>query len=623
MYTQKRLFIWISLGIICCTSFLLMWNAASQESPIVDELAHIPAGYSYVHELDYRLNPEHPPLLKALSGLFLLPLSPDFSTTHPSWITGINDQWRMGLIFFLENVSEIDTIVATARLVPMLFMIGLIIMTFFLARRVMDEIWALFPSLFVAFSPHFLAHGHYVTTDVPLAFGIVLALFFFLAYLQEQKKRNLLYAGITLGIALLLKFSALILLPLFFFGGGIYVYVHARSGEGSKKWLGSIGSWVGSFLKIGGIALLLIIIVYTLFTINLPPEKQSYDTSFLLTRYLQHAPYSLWECPGVVLSCVADVTQELSDVPLVRSLAHYVTGILMVSERSAYGNPVYFFGEIGTGWWYYFPVVFLLKEPLPLIFVILWGMWVGVKRLVQNRKRPLSEYILLRTPEFFMTTFVLVYGYMSIQSALNIGFRHILPVLPFVYILSVSSLYRGYKKKEVLYRFALTRLIREKMARLWPQPKTIRIILLSTLSGVLILETILVSPHFLSYFNELGGGVWNGWKYVVDSNYDWGQDLLGLETFVKEHDIERIAVDYFGGGSPSFYINEAYVPWTYEDPSPADQGIEWFVASIHNLQLYRHGSQKGYQWLSSIEYPYTRIGTSLFVFRLPLVNDAQ
>lgn len=613
MYTQKRLSIWISLGIICCASFLLMWHAASQESAIVDELAHIPAGYSYVHELDYRLNPEHPPLLKALSGLLLLPLSPHFSTTDPSWIVGSNDQWRIGLTFFLGNLPKIDTILLVARLVPMLFMLGLIIMTFFLARKVMDEFWALFPTLFVGLSPHFLAHGHYVTTDVPLAFGIVFSMFFFLIYLQEQTTKHLIYAGISLGIALLLKFSALILLPIFLVGGGIYIFVHTQ-----REWWKSIGSWILSFLKLGGIAFLVIMSIYTLFTINLPPEKQSLDTSFLLTRYLQDAPYSRGvECFGSLLPCVADLTQELSDVPVIRSLAHYVTGILMVSERSAYGNPVYFLGEVGTGWWYYFPVVFLLKEPLPLIAVIVWGLWVGMKRLFQNKKRPISEYILLHTPEFLMILFVLVYGYVSMQSSLNIGFRHILPILPFVYILSVSSLYRGYKKKETLYHFALTRLIRNKMARLWPQPKTVRIIFLGALSGVLVLETLLVSPYFLSYFNELGGGVWNGWKYVVDSNYDWGQDLLRLKTFVEENNIERIAVDYFGGGSPSFYIGEAYVPWTYESPSPAQSGIEWFVGSIHNLQLYRHGSQHGYKWISSIEYPYTRIGTSLFVFRLP------
>lgn len=616
MYTQKRLFIWISLVIICCASFFLMWNAASQESAIVDELAHIPAGYSYVHELDYRLNPEHPPLLKALSGLTLLPLSPQFSTTHPTWVTGINNQWQVGYLFFLANVDTLDTIILLTRIVPMLFMVGLIVITFFLARRVMDELWALFPTFFVAFSPHFLAHGHYVTTDVPLTFGVVLSVFFFLLYLQKSTSKHLWLAGITLGIALLLKFSSLLLLPVFLVGGGMYMYAHNKSDALKKHWLSIIRAWIVSFIKIGGIAFLLIFIVYTIFTIQMPPEKQSFDTSLLLTRYFQHTPDSLWQCPGVVLSCIAQATQELSDVPVIRPLSQYITGILMVSERSAYGNPVYFLGEIGTGWWYYFPTVFLLKEPLAILIVILWGLWVGVRRLIQNRKRPLSEYILLRTPEFIMMLFVLLYGYISIQSSLNIGFRHILPILPFVYILSVASIYRGCQKKDVSYRFLLSRMIQKAFKKITVLKRIVPVFFLSILSGFLLIETLLVSPYFLSYFNEFGGGVWNGWRYVVDSNYDWGQDLKRLRDFVEENNIERIAVDYFGGGTPDLYLSDTYVPWTYEDPSPTEDNIEWFATSIHNLQFYRHASSGGYGWLSSIEYPYARVGTSIFVFRL-------
>ena len=60
------------VGLIVLTSFILMLTASFQESAIMDELAHIPAGYGYVKYLDYRLNPEHPPLIKAIAAFPLL-----------------------------------------------------------------------------------------------------------------------------------------------------------------------------------------------------------------------------------------------------------------------------------------------------------------------------------------------------------------------------------------------------------------------------------------------------------------------------------------------------------------------------------------------------------------------
>jgi hypothetical protein len=80
----------IVLGIVCLLSFFLMIYAASGDSAIADEAAHIPAGYGYARHLDYRLNPEHPPLLKSLAGAALLLIQPNFDTTDRSWATEIN-----------------------------------------------------------------------------------------------------------------------------------------------------------------------------------------------------------------------------------------------------------------------------------------------------------------------------------------------------------------------------------------------------------------------------------------------------------------------------------------------------------------------------------------------------
>src|SRR5271157_5454504 len=78
---------WCALALIVVIAFAFMLNAAKNDSAIMDELAHIPAGYGYVDHLDYRLNPEHPPLAKILGALPLRFLDLNFPTTSTAWTT--------------------------------------------------------------------------------------------------------------------------------------------------------------------------------------------------------------------------------------------------------------------------------------------------------------------------------------------------------------------------------------------------------------------------------------------------------------------------------------------------------------------------------------------------------
>jgi len=59
-------------------------------------------------------------------------------------------------------------------------------------------------------------------------------------------------------------------------------------------------------------------------------------------------------------------------------------------------------------------------------------------------------------------------------------------------------------------------------------------------------------PHSLAYFNETVGGRWNGWRHLVSSNVDWGQDLLALDHFIATHpDAKGLTLAYYGGLEPS------------------------------------------------------------------------
>ena len=92
--------------LILSVVFIVSLVVSSQESTIMDEQAHIPAGYSYVKYHDMRLNPEHPPLLKDLAGLPLLTFSPKFPVETTEWQNGINEQWTLGNIFIHSNNAD-------------------------------------------------------------------------------------------------------------------------------------------------------------------------------------------------------------------------------------------------------------------------------------------------------------------------------------------------------------------------------------------------------------------------------------------------------------------------------------------------------------------------------------
>ncbi len=618
----KNFIHWLLLGVIVLISFGLMLNSSLQESATMDELAHIPAGYGYVKYLDYRLNPEHPPLVKAISAFPLIFQNLNFPTDKSSWQTDINGQWVAGAQFLYESGNDADKIIQWSRLGPMLLTLILLIFIYIWAKELIGRWWALFPTFLFALSPTVLAHGHYVTTDLGAALGIFIALYYFIKFLSRVDpvgsqqgwlsfgaKKYLIFAGIAFGIAQLLKFSAVLLIPFFIF---LIIVFYIRKtcsdwpttepAKRFKRFFIRAFRYIRSVFVIFLIGYIAVYAVYFVFTIGYPVEKQKSDTELTLSsfgnRYL--AETNIW----------------MSGNKIFRPIGEYMLGVLMVMQRSAGGNTGYFLGEVSnSGWWYYFPIVFLLKEPVPslilILFAFLLSLWsIAKKFIIHNSKfKILSDYLALHFAEFSMLSFVIFYWLYSIKSPLNIGIRHILPTMPFIYILIASAM-----KK-------------------WVSLSVLRKCLMAVMLAWYLFETLISSPHYLSYFNQFGGGIWNGYKYAVDSNYDWGQDLKRLKSFIEtynmEHEtkIEKIGVDYFGGGSPRYYLNDKFEPWQSRRDNPIYENIKWLAVSVNTLQgafgKLHPGQQRNpedeYQWLQKIKDPYKpdfRAGTSIFIYKL-------
>ena len=566
--------------------FLIAFLSVKNDSLTMDEVAHLPAGYGYLTQKDMRLNPEHPPLIKDIGALPLLFIKNiKFPSEIPAWKSDINGQWNFGRYFLYNTGNPADKMILWGRMPMILILILLGFFIFKWAKELFGNKAGLLALFLFSFSPTLLAHGRLVTTDVGAAAGVTVATYYFLKSLKSPVKKNIIIAGIVFGIAQLLKFSAVLLVP--FFGIIGLVWWLKKSGT----FLQTIRTGFLVFL----IGFLLIWPVYQFHTWNYPKDRQVSDTEF----YLKDTPEFIKK--PIIFA---------SDKPILRPYALYLTGVSMVFQRVAGGNTTYFLGEVSNiGWRSYFPIVYLIKEPLAFhiltLIALLYVAWFILRRFSKGgRIETIKNWLRLHFPEFSMLVFVGIYWAVSIQGNLNIGIRHLLPVFPFT-ILLVSG--------------AVSNLLKEPFLKL-------KCFLLAFLISWQAVSVISVFPHFLAYFNESVGGPESGYKYVVDSNLDWGQDLKGLKNWVEKNGIDTIYLDYFGGGDPQYYLGTKFSPWWgSRNPKELPKG-SYLAVSASFLQGGQGKKIPGlqapegyYLWLNEYS-PVAKIGYSIFIYKIEEIN---
>jgi hypothetical protein len=589
---------WVVGGILTIMLALSI-SVAMGDAAIMDEVAHIPSGYSYIHFHDYRLNPEHPPLLKDLAGIPLQFLKVTLPTDEKYWTTDANGQWDAGSTFLYLPENNTEAIIFWSRFPIILIALALGFMIFKWAKDLFGTKAGLLALALYAFDPNILGHNHYVTTDLGIAAFCLFAFFTFIKYLKNPNWKTITLSGIFLGLAALAKFSSVLLFPIF--GLALILYALARkeklsfsflgSGRIKRFWLQKIWLYVATFVVILAIHGLLIGLVYELNIYRMPTEKihQLIDT----------------QLGGNTKQLVSPYLHKMADNAILRPYSQYLIGFFMVFGRVAGGNTTYFFGQVtNQSFRAYFPMVFLIKETIPLLILLLFSIAVGLTMLLKNNlpsfpkkiwpniKNYLSDHI----TEFSMLSFIALYWYVSITGNLNIGLRHLFPTLPFMYILIA---------KEVTV-FG-NRTAKKYQKYFW----TIVILLVVWLMA----EVAFAYPSYLAYFNETIGGTKNGYKYVTDSNVDWGQDLKRLEKFVADFNIQKIRVDYFGGGDARHYLGDKAIMWH----SDLGQEPGWYAISatfLQNSLYYKITEGKpDYEWLRE-RSPYANIGGSILIYKV-------
>lgn len=601
-------------AILLLTIFFLALFGIKDDAFTFDETAHVASGFSYLTQKDYRLNPEHPPLIKDLSAFPLLFLNLNFPKDDPSWVQEKPPQWwfqfDFGSQFLYRSGNNPDQILFWSKLPMILVLVFLGWFLFFWTRKLFGNKPALLALFLFAFSPTFLAHGRLVTTDIGSALGVVLATYFWLKFLENPLAKNIILAGLIFGLSMLLKFNLILLIPFFAIITLIYAWLNnAEKPLFNKKLCGGLTSTLQrsnlskclsrQILKYFGFSLLIGIIgtvfviwpVYQYHVLNYPPEQQIRDTQFLLSG-------------TSVPKTLVNLNLSMVESPILRPFSQYLLGLLLAINRSTTGHTTYFLGEISArGWKSYFPTVYSIKETLTFhiltIIVLLYFAWLIKKPFWQETFKRTKEWAKNHFPEFAMLVFIAIYWATSLNSKLNIGVRHLLPVFPFT-ILLVS--------------YGISLWLKEPFLKL-------RYVLLFVLVAWQIFSVVKVYPHFLSYFNELVGGPDKGYIYVVDSNLDWGQDLKRLKNWMEENKIDKIYLDYFGGGDARYYLGETFLPWWGKrDPKELPKG-SYLAVSVSQLQGGRGVPASNfdqptdyYMWLYQYEPPIKKIGYSIFIY---------
>jgi len=563
---------WCFIALLLAVMALLMMGAMQEESATMDEPVNLAAGYLSWRGNPHRFNPEHPPLGQMLAALPLVLLDvnvPDFlkqlgelrlgapqARPWKGWETGRAEQyypsgrsswyywpyWEAGIFgqeLLYGGWNDPETLLWACRSMQ----VGLTVLTgwviAFWLRKTAGMRAAVLGAAMWVFNPIALAYGHLTVTDISVTFAMTLAIWACCVFLEQPSWRTALWTGGASGLALTMKFSAVLLVPIFVVLAAAFLVCHRNALEESLrfwKWLPlvAVTTW-----------------------------------SVVLLVYAPH-----WTPAPAISAADAERIGVPSWFQALRPVLippDFFKGIAMQAAHAAHGHEAFLCGEWRSkGWWYYFPLALVWKLPIPLLLLTALGLGLWVGRAKQCSFAESGPWMAAA-----------VYFGFSMTSTINIGVRYLLPMLPLLAVGAAPQLARLSGKWRV---------------GLWG------------VCAWLAVVTALAYPFYIEYFNELGGGTRYGYRRLVDSNYDWGQDAKRLRDWLAERGNPPIYLRFFGSGKAIQYYGIRYEAASPEKVRSAQRG--WLVISASALM------KPEWRWLDEQRQPLARIGRTLFVYDL-------
>ena len=552
----------IAFGLLTLLSCLLAASTWRVYSNTWDEPEHLAAGIELLDRGRYEYDTEHPPFVR-----IFMALGPYLAGAH-SYGTPPPDGVQEG-VDILYTDGHYDTFLTLARLGTLPWLAVLLLATWFWARRLTySEGEALLAVLLVASVPPILGHAALATLDVAAAATVLLALYALQCWFDRGRWRDAVFAGITAGIAVGSKFSAVPFLILGFVVLGAMQRVLSM-GEQRRSAVPTLPLQ----RRLAGLAIIAIASLVPLFIVYAPLSSadSSIDHRYdLAVGFLLHEQGLSHAAGGL-----------LGHVWLPRWAKGVVEGIVAIKAHNDTGHLSFLLGELrSTGWWYFYLVGLAVKTPLPLLATGPVGMAMLAREGWRNRDAwRLAPALLFLTVLVFASSF----------SHINIGIRHILVLYPFMALggaHAVTLAWRSLRQASVrplaiVGSALLIGLVGWQASTLWT-----------------------ANPDYLPYFNE---AVAHPARVLVDSDLDWGQDLWRLEKRAAEIKIPLLNLAYRGTAD---LTREALPPYVVMPPWKQVTG--WVAISA----LAKEHDPKGYAWLDAYQ-PMEWVGKTIKLYYIP------
>jgi hypothetical protein len=541
--------------------FFLAGGAALHESATVDEVAHVGAGLSYLQRLDLRLNPEHPPLGKALAAIPIAIRGAHADYSGAAWKSAADffpaygAQWIFGDAV-LGRWNDWKSTLMWARFPMLILTLLLGWFVYYYGTRLGGPWGGLLCLTAYVTSPAFLVFGPLVTTDLAVTLFSLIALWQLGEIWAVPSPRNALMFGLSVGAALLSKFTGLLIIPVI-----IVLFVPTRfwptaaqpvNKEERRAWRKA--RW-GCVLRGVLWAALFVYVFYFILSWNQPDDALNRVGSGQWASLIRRPLMPLWlYCRGLLL-------------------------MLLTGSR-----PTYLFGHTYPhGVPYYFPIVFVLKSTLGFLVLLLLAAIVGI---IARRSRISVIPDEVRPHWHVLVIGLFVFLTVCLLSRLDISIRH--------FMIPIALL--------ILMLAPLPRMFSALPHRSLLQATTI------VLAVSCVVPILLAYPYFFPFVNSLACG--RPVYYLLnDSNVSWNEGLPAVAHFVRQQQLMEIELDWASLSDPALVVPEAQ-NWDCQAPTDRDAGHWVAVTAVSILENHNCGYLQ--------QYPHRQLaGGAFYAFKLP------
>ena len=531
-----------AVALLLALHAVLAVNSLLQENATVDEVAHLPAGVSYWQKGTFKLYHHNPPLVKLVAALAVVASHPNTGQLYEmgSWANESQAAFAQSFAFF--NYPNYLELFDRARLLMPLFSVVGGLVVFAWSSRLYGPGGGVLSLALWCLCPNILAHGRLVTSDAAAASIGAGATYLFWRYQKNPTWTRVVLAGLVLGLAQLTKFSLVLLYGLWPALAVVRFLLERRWDGLPRRLVTGSGHWAAMV----AISVLVIDVGYAFEGVGTPIGKLEFGSRSLtrpvppgmsrphsendllrgawLYRVNRFRGTALGSLPSPLpkhyLLGFDEQKIETEGIP-----GYFLNPDLSRDDSKVAGYAVYLDGHLRRGgWWYYYLATLAYKVPEGTwVLVLLSGFVLSTSK--RSRAPWADEIAVLAIP-------VGVLGAMSFLTDICLGLRYILPIFPYVFIATGKVIPWA-----------------DGLSGRW-KPLARGVIGGSLLATTAATATI--HPDYLSYFNWASGGPDRGAEHLIDSNLDWGQDLVKLNRWLKEnHPGDKVGLAYFGQINPS------------------------------------------------------------------------